>query len=169
LDEADAIIEAIRRAFQGVPRGAVTLHEADVLDACGSEAERRKARRLDLDERWDQVPDDDIEEYPNILCFLDPEGWRYHIPAYMTWTLLHFRESESFTTDATIYTFDPYLGHRQLRAHSEARFRLLDEAQCRAVCRFLRYMAAQEDYADVSQARHALDAYWGRSCEGRAP
>jgi hypothetical protein len=169
MDEPSATLDAIRRAFAGVPRGAVTLHEADVIDDYGSDAARREARRLDRDGSWDQIPDEDIERYSNVLCFLDPEGWRYHIPAYMTWTLRHFRASQSFTVDATIYTFDPHVGDRHLRRHSGARFRLLDEAQSRAVCRFLRYMADQDDYADAGAARHALDAYWGRFRGDAAP
>ena len=47
-----------------------------------------------------------------------------------------------------------------------ARYRLLDEAQSRAVCRFLQFMAANPDDADDRVANSALRQYWGRFFEG---
>jgi hypothetical protein len=168
-DAGGSIIEAIRSAFAGVPPGRITVHEAEVIDGYGSDAEREEARRLDTEESWDLVPDQHIEDCPSALCHLDPEGWRYYLPAYMIWSLRHFRSSDSIVSDFTIYTFD-FGGtstrvQDYLREYKEARFRLLSEAQSWAVCRFLRYMAANEDYADASVANQALDDIWGRFCD----
>jgi len=44
-EASDTIIEAIRTAFAGVPRGAITLHEAEVIDSYGSAEERATAVR----------------------------------------------------------------------------------------------------------------------------
>jgi hypothetical protein len=164
-DLAESIIETIRSAFAGVPRGRVTIHEAEVIDDYGSDAERQKARALDTDESWDQVRDDDITECPTALCHLDADGWRYYVPVYMIWSLRHFRASHSIVSDFTIYTFDPDSGYPRLSEHNMERFGLLNQAQSRAVCWFLRYMAANEDHADVRIARLALDEFWGRFCE----
>ena len=76
VETAEAIIEAIESAFAGTPPGAITIHEAEVIDDYGSDAERRAARERDAEGSWDQVPDWDIEECQDALCFLDPEGWR---------------------------------------------------------------------------------------------
>lgn len=153
-DTAEAVIEAIRTAFVGVPRGAITIHEAEVIDVYGSDAEREAARVTDTEPCWDCVPDADIEVCTDALCYLDPEGWRYYIPAYMIWSLRHFRVSCSTVPDRTIYTFDP--SSPDLLEHNLARYELLDEAQSRAVCRFLRYMV-NENFADVVVAKVALD------------
>jgi hypothetical protein len=160
-DSAKAIIDAIRSAFTGVPRGQVTVHEAEVIDSYGTDTERRRARRLDIDERWDEVPDAHIEACDNALCHLDPEGWRYYIPAYMVWSLRHFRRSPSMTSDHTIYSFDPCSKDADLHEYQMSRFRLLDHAQSRTVCRFLRYMA-NDGHADTTVAKRALRTYWGR-------
>lgn len=142
------------------------MHEAEVIDSYGSHAEREKARRLDTEENWERVPDHDIEECTTALCHLDPEGWRYYLPAYMIWSLRYFRVSRSIVSDSTIYTFDPDSSDSTLRRYKMDRFRLLDSAQSRAVCRFLRYMAANDGYADGKVANRALDEFWSQFGEG---
>jgi hypothetical protein len=163
-DAAEAIIDAIRRAFAGVPPGRITLHEAEIMDGYPSAAECQQARVLDTDVSWDQVPDAAIEECPTALNYLDHEGWRYYVPAYMIWSLRYFRSSDSIVSDFTIYTFDPSASNPQLRKYKRERFRLLDHAQSCAVCRFLRFMAANDDLADWRVANIALTEYWGKFC-----
>ncbi len=165
-DEAKAIIEAIRSAFAGVPRGRITLHEAEVMDLYGTDAQRQQARLLDTDESWDEVLDRDVAECTTALSYVDPEGWRYYIPAYMVWSLRYFREPRGMASDATIYTFDPHNDYAGLRERQRSRFQLLDHAQSRAVCRFLRYMAAHDDHADARMANEALSGYWDQFGEG---
>jgi hypothetical protein len=128
-----------------VPRGRITIHEAEVIDNYGSAAERTAASKLDAEERWERVPDEDIEACTTALCHLDPEGWRYYLPAYMIWSLKHFRVSDSIVSDFTIYTFGPSSSDSPLDDYNMARFRLLNQAQSRAVCRFLRSMAINDD------------------------
>ena len=164
-DTAETVIEAIRAAFAGVPRGAITIHEAEVIDSYGSEAERDAARRLDTEPSWDRIPNADIEECTTALCHLDPEGWRYYVPAYMTWSLRHFRVSLSNVSDYTIYTFDSSGSDPGMREYHLGRYRLLDESQSCAVCRFLQYMATNEAHADSWVANVALNEYWGQYCE----
>ena len=161
MDSAEAVIEAIRLAFANVPRGSISLHEAEVIDDYGSEEERAEARRLDTESSWDRVPDSHIEECTSALCHLDPHGWKYYVPAYMIWTLGHFGASDSVVPEFTIYTFDPSVNDPRLREYSMERFRLLDSAQSGAVCRFLRYIA---DRFAFRQANEALAAYWARFC-----
>ncbi len=158
-DEAREIIRLITGAFAGVPRGAMTIHEAEVVDNYGTETERAKARKLDVDERWEDVPDRDIEACTTALSHLDPAGWRYYVPPYMIWALRHFRESNAIVIDATIYTFELW-SDASLRDYKLTRFRLLGRRQSHAVHRFLRYMAANEAHADATVARSALENFW---------
>jgi hypothetical protein len=93
-----ALIADIQRAFRGVERGkGVSLHETEVIDAYGSEDERRKARAKDTDHNWQEVQDRWIEEFGGVggLSFLDPEGFRYYLPAYMTYWLRTGNEPNS--------------------------------------------------------------------------
>lgn len=73
-----ALIEAIIEAFDGVSRGnGVTLHEAMVIDDYGSPAERAAARAQDTEDKWQDVPEDDIRFSDAVLSFLDAKGFHY--------------------------------------------------------------------------------------------
>lgn len=81
------LLAEIAAAFDGVSReGGVSLHELGALDACGGYIDRQVARARDTVSRWQDVPRDDLADvYTH--TFLDPIGWRYYQPAYMTWWL----------------------------------------------------------------------------------
>lgn len=124
----DAVIASIVAAFVGVGRGdGVTLHEADVIDGYGSDEMRREARKLDPETRWQDVPEADIEHYHWALSFFDAEGFRYYIPAYMTWTLRYAETSDSISADYTIYAFT------HTPPNDDRQFALLDNVQRRAI------------------------------------
>jgi hypothetical protein len=169
---AEKIEAEISRSFAGVTRdGGTTLHEAEVIDAYGSEAERAAARELDKDRRWQDVPDHLIETHSDTLCFVDPKGFRYYLPAYMVWALRHFQTSDSFSVNHVIYSLTIREGfytkkklNDEMREWNLERFRLFTDDQARAICCFLRFMADQEDHVDVCQALQALDGYWGGFC-----
>jgi hypothetical protein len=151
----EAIIAEIEAAFDGVEReDGVTLHEADVIDEYGSPEERQAARLEDAETRWQDVPDTDIENYDWVLSFFDAKGFRYYIPAFMTWTLRHYRTTDSLSSDTTIYTLNGL----------EDRFKLLTRSQRRAICRFLRYFAEEAGEFIEDQARVALEKGWGQYC-----
>lgn len=157
------LIGQIRAAFASVTRlGGVSLHEADVIDGYGSPQQRNAARKLDTDRVWWEVPETDIERYHWILPFLDATGFRYYVPAYMTWALAHYEYSESVSGDMTIYALDCGEGRNDQRLQY---FQLFSREQSEAVCAFLRFM---EDYsagmADSGAAFGALKRYWGQFC-----
>lgn len=80
-----AILEEIKRVFGDIRRGTgVTLHETGVIDDHGSDEEREQARRKDTDKHWWEVPDEWIEQNVG-LSFLDDAGFRYYLPAYMSY------------------------------------------------------------------------------------
>jgi hypothetical protein len=162
----EGIVGEIRRAFGHVSRGdGVTLHEATVIDDYGSDEERAVARALDPDLDWQDVPDHLIEEHQETLCFVDVKGFCYYLPAYMVWALRHYDgNSNSFSLDHSIYSLMSS-EHKELREWQSERFSAFKDQQAKAICRFLRFMALQEDFVDTKAAREAIDAYWGRFCE----
>lgn len=158
----DEIIADITEAFGGVRRGEITIHEANVIDDCGSEAERRAARARDTEKRWQDVPDSDIESYPSALSFLCPESFRYYVAAYMVWSLRYYRTSDSASSDFTIYAFTPNT-NKPNDEWKLARFALFSPRQANAIRRFLGFMVEHGDGdADEIQAKLALDTYWNR-------
>ena len=102
--QTDNAVNQIADAFADVMLGnGVSLREADVIDGYGTSDERAAARKQDEFHDWQRISDGDIENYSFALCFMDDEGLRFHLPAYMRFTLRRYHESESASIDAAIY------------------------------------------------------------------
>ncbi len=98
------LIADIERAFGDVKReDGVTIHEAEVIDAYGSDEERRVARELDAEERWQDVPAEVMDSHAG-FSFLDLKGFRYYLPAYMTWKLQHVDTGNGVAGDYLLYS-----------------------------------------------------------------
>ena len=163
----DEIVAEINTAFAKVRRGSTTLHEAEVIDNCGSDKERRTARRQDTELCWQDVPAAVIQAHPLVFSFLCSESFRYYIAAYMVWSLRHYRERDLASLDFTIYALAPNTNKPPDRWKLE-RFSLFSPPQARAVQRFLRFMVEhREGGADSSQAELALNAYWNEAASVR--
>ena len=151
------LLAAIEAAFTDVPKGAITIHEADLLYNLGiSQTERDAARARDRDSRWQEIPDSTIRKCSHALPFLDQIGWRYYVPAYMSWSIRHVADRESDSVDSTIYTFSHFddAGY--------ARYQSLSASQLTVVRRFLQFMADHPGQADDEVARDSLEKYWSR-------
>lgn len=153
------------RRLCGRSAQSLTLHESEVIDGYGDDVQRARARLLDTESAWEQVPDTAIEECQSALSHLDPVSWSFYVPAYMSWSLENFLTNESIVCDFTSYTFLLHEEEQCLVAWAQERFRGLDAAQSRAVCRFLRCMADHEGRCDGDAARRALEQTWGRFCQ----
>jgi hypothetical protein len=153
-DNAQLVIERIERAFSGVRLGAgVSLREADVIDDYGTDAERKKARAQDELDDWKQIPEDLISRYYSCLCFFDAEGMRFHLPAYMRFAMMHYRDSDSASIDFTIYAL----------GYGDDRFSLLTAPQRAAVRHFLKFMAFNGGHhVSSDHARRALEDVWAK-------
>ena len=157
------VVKAIEIAFDGVSRGdGITLHEADAIDDGLPDAERAAARLRDTDSRWQDIPAGLIGRACSSLCFVDAKAYHYYIPAFMRWSVQHYRNSDSFTVDATIYGLS-YVGEGRVEVVNHA-LPLLTAEQRRAIALFLTYMSSAEagQYADAPLAREALEGYWSR-------
>lgn len=152
-------IETIIKAFSTVTReNGVSLHEARAIDDYQGAQERAAARLQDTDTQWQEIPDQWIEEYSDVLSFFDAKGFRYYIPAYMIWSIRNYQISRSLSLDFTIYA----LGYDQgLEHHRNHQFRLFNLEQAQAICRFLQFMTTYgEPWVDSGAARSALKHYW---------
>ncbi len=159
--ERQALILAIVRAFAGVSReGGVSLHETVVLDRYGTTQERQAARQLDGDRRWQEVAYADLAEVCGIggIAFFDPIGWRYHLPAYLTWYLAAGEDGGSLAAQFVIFSLE--LAPPPLDTAYRERYRMLDDAQAATVTRFLEYVVRFGSECR-SHAANALESYWG--------
>lgn len=154
---AEDVIQEIERAFDGVPRDdGITLHEAVALDNYASDMERAQARLQDTESRWQDVPAQDIEREYTVFSFLDDKGFRYYLPAYMTWALQHFDRTDSVSLDSTIYALEP-------SSYFPQRSTLFNRAQATVIRYFLEFLLTDERF-DIPSALNAW-THWAQICE----
>jgi hypothetical protein len=89
------LLRAIECAFRGVELGeGVSLHETVVIDHYGSPEARQAARAPDEKKDWRKLVDDpELEQITGVggMCFYDAAGLRFHLPAYLSWVVIHPR------------------------------------------------------------------------------
>jgi len=164
-DEAKAaaradLLAAIESAFAGVSRaGGVSLHETEVIDRYGDKEAARRAQARDRDRCWQEVPHEDLAEVCGVggICFFDLIGWRYYLPAYMTWFVSGGDTSHSLAAEYLIYALRPR--HLELDPYHLTRYQTLDAQQAAAVVQFLQYVVRFGTVLQ-SDARAALRHYW---------
>jgi hypothetical protein len=98
--------------------------------------------------RWQDVDDSLVEYEYAALFFLSPEGFRFFLPAYLTW-VLHHPYSEAAVVGSTITALTPQSG--DLADFSLSKFTELDAEERAAVVAFLDAMTANKelDIADT--------------------
>ena len=149
-------IAEIETAFAGVQLGeGISLREADVIDDYGTDEERLAARAQDEVSDWRKISDELIEQHSYALCFMDPKGLRFHLPAHMRFTLRRYRDFESLSSDASISAL----------CRSDCIIDLppiLTDLQLQAIRTFLTAcLGIGEDYLDVAPIPLALCAWAG--------
>ncbi|MBW9074967.1 hypothetical protein JNB72_18345 [Agrobacterium deltaense] len=121
---------AVREAVAGVTLGGgVGLSEAQALDDYASNEVRAARRAGDEKSDWSAIPLKDLNRHSGSPAFLDAEGMRFHLPAYMIADLDGDYRHE----------FAPYL-----RGCPE-RFSLLTPLQRNAVEIYLRAVSEKEN------------------------
>ncbi len=135
----DALVEDIRAAFSDVSRkGGTSLAEVEALDAGASERECKRIRAQQRDKHWSEVDLRTHDPHGNGPAFLDPIGYRYHLPAYL---IDHLTVGNH---DIDGVEHDPWKGQDSIifsltstSEWSDEKRNLLNKSQRRCVARFL--------------------------------
>ena len=145
-----AVLQAIDSAFGHLRIGrGMRIYDAEMADNYGMETDlTEKVKHLSY-QRYDEVPDDVIDQFSWVLSFFDAPGLRFHLAAYMAWGVRNEEQSH----DETVYALNP--GEGDLREWSIERLSIFDRAQADAVVLFLELMVRYEPKA----GREAL-GYW---------
>lgn len=144
-DVAERIIERVAEAFAGVTLGdGVGLHQAQALDQYEDKATCAIYRETDEKEDWQRIPSAELNLYNSSWCYFDPEGMRFHLPAYMTAEL---RGEYNF-------------GMAWLSDYEDM-YSALDPNQRQAVRQFLLFLLGDPEYEfDRPEIERALAHYW---------
>ena len=158
----DAVEELIRRAFAGVTLGkGVSLRQAQVIDRYGdgvTDAEFRALPSQEVTNSWPDVPFSELER--DCVAHLDPEGFRYYLPALML-SLLSSYDTSSMRVIGTISALYAKPLHRD---HHERLFGILSDTQRSAVAAFLSSLPqlVDLDAEDTKRVTRSVENYWKR-------
>lgn len=150
----------------------VSLHETNVLDDYGDEAARLDARQLDTDTFWWEIPDEVMHHHRFYFSYLDGQGLRYYLPAWMIHSLRRFGDppdGRSTTLGDTLHVLT--LSDRSdLEGWQREKWNILTMEQSQAICCYLRYVAEyHQDKFNVRDAIKGLGQHWGQFCTASAP
>ena len=102
------LIEEINQAFKTVKLdNGIGIFEADELDACSSDKKLEQARKKDRSwwDEWKYIEDKHLMHYSSVMCFMDSQGIKWALPAYMIFSLNNY-EGSFFSVDTTIYAIE---------------------------------------------------------------
>lgn len=149
--QAASLQQMIHTHFAGVSRqGGISLHQTIVIDAYGFADDLHRALQYDTDTQWTEVQDGWIEQFGGNggLCFFDPIGFRYYLPAYMDWFIRKGETSNSLSADSLLFIL-------QQGAIGNTNFdQLFTQAQMNTIISFLDYVAEH----DASRGEDAMNA-----------
>ena len=78
------LIHTIQQAFSGVTLGnGIGLSEGNAMDDYALAEERTRCRKQDEHTHWHKIPIELLNQYYVALCYFDPEGMRFHLPAFL--------------------------------------------------------------------------------------
>ena len=160
--QRDRLIQEIESAFQAVQRlDGITLHEAMVLDNYGSAQEQQAARALDPEDHWQDIPDAVMRDCDSALSFLDIQGFRFYLPAFMRMGLRHFEDISSGARNACEFhlTHDHPKSLRKSNAADIAAKYGFSPAQIRAIAHFLRLVADFDPYHEGAVFVEAVEKW----------
>lgn len=158
-----AVISEIASAFDQVLLGSGTsLHQARAIDDWQPDDVVSEAGTFDVEKHWREIADAKVEKFTDTLSFMDAEGFRFHIPCFMTWTLQN-AHSSSDAVDATLSSLDLNFAGGQFKEFHSSMWSLLTDEQRKAIASFLTYIveAKSESYHGYVAA-NALLQYWNR-------
>lgn len=159
----ERLLQAIAHAWAGVTLGGgVSLHETHVIDAYGSDEERRVARADDEKLDWKKLVDDpDLLRFFAVgaagLCFLDAEGVRFYLPACLTRIVRDLRNWKDGKAAREWDLLEAVFYHL-CDGLNRDRFSILDEEQRRCVWDFLVYLHESGD--DDPSLISAIHGFW---------
>jgi hypothetical protein len=127
LRENAELLARIHLTFHDVSLGGgETIHQADLEGCYRGEQMWLAERAKDPESHWSQIPDWKLQNMSSTLSFFTVESWRYYLPAFMCWTLKHWRNSSSITSDSVIWSLTTRPGWSDYRL---PRFQSLNRPQ----------------------------------------
>lgn len=150
--DARRLCDRIRAAFSGVRLGnGIGLRQAQGIDDHEVEAKCLAYREQDEKDDWTRIPASALNACYSSLSFFDPEGMRFHLPAFLVAEL------------QGLYLQDLgfQLGH--LNDYSRQQYSLLSPAQREVVRDVALFLAESDNYEfERPHLLRAVEEFWSR-------
>ncbi len=156
--EKEQLIKEIEIAFKDVElKDGIGINQADRIEMGNRDVLIQKGRNLDRMwwESWRDIEDKYIASYSSVMSFMDSQGIKWAMPAYMIYIINHYKEG-SFSVDTTLYILE----EGALGSDKQDLYTL---EQKRVIAKFLQYMlSVGEEFIDAESAQMALEKEWGK-------
>ncbi len=155
----DSLIAQIERDFAGVSReGGVSISEAYALDDWESDEVCAAARASDTYSDWKTLDVAKLDPCGIWHSFMDPIGVRFHLPAYLCFTLRHGLWQFGPTVDSNAYASEfLFLLDTEW---TQQKYALLTAPQRRCVARYLSFQAEMQDSDLLRDPWIEVLAFW---------
>ncbi|ODC02030.1 hypothetical protein A3197_21530 [Candidatus Thiodiazotropha endoloripes] len=158
--ERAKLVAKIEDAFKGVLLGnGIGLYETEAIDNYANDKKMLQARLNDRDswKKWTDVPVEVIEVSHSALCFVDAEGMRFLLPAFMKYAVMNYESSNSASIDSPIYALfnNPVFAQTDIDEY-------FNHQHYETFAKFLKFMVlvAGEEYVDSFCASQAYEKHW---------
>ncbi len=143
------LIKEIETAFSEVSLGdGIGLFEAQALDNYESEEVQKKQREKDEKNNWRSIAYEVLQSYHSSLSFFDPNGMRFHLPAYMVGSIRGKVD-------------DPIFHLTHLDGYATSQLATLTNAQKKCVIKYLTWCLTEDEYQfDSKDIKRALNEFW---------
>ncbi|WP_309497832.1 DUF6714 family protein [Sulfurovum sp.] len=154
--QKEELIQEIETAFKDVTlEDGIGINEADSIEMGERDATINKGRNQDRSwwNAWTDIEDKYISSYSSAMDFMDSQGIKWVLPAYMIYIIKHYKEG-SFSIDSTIYILEE-------GAMGSDNRDLYTMEQKKVIAKFLQFMiTVGEEWVDVGSAEMALVKIW---------
>jgi hypothetical protein len=149
-DAANGLKAKIELAFAGVTLGdGVGLKEGRGLDDYADPDVLAQLHTQDERTDWHRLTSDDLLSYQSSISFVDAEGMRFHLPA---WMLAELQDEGIAGLSSKLCRIAP---------HNERQFALLSTEQRSVVREFLEFMRGDPDFMrDRREIDAAIEHIW---------
>ena len=159
MDKA-SVIHSIDEAFLDVPRPELSLRQYFLTDQRGmsgtiTEDEWQLAGIMRVDSSWQEITDLEIEHCGGLMAHMDAISFKYYLPAYMRYSLVHIDKS-IVESDILGYTVSSLIPSSDCPEDSKMKFSLLDWSQAESIASFLSYVSVHAHEVERPDAILAL-------------
>lgn len=166
MDPED-LIEKLEEAFSDVERPETSLRQFQLTDEFGmsrpiADSEWKEAGRNRIDTVWTEVPDSEIEECGCVLAHMGPKEFLYYLPAYIRYSLRHYRRPiwETDIIGATVFSVYPSKKNEATYRYTMNQLSLLNQTQKELIIEFLEFVSRYAEDVQKPGAKVALERYW---------